>query len=130
MILALRTDKEEAELYLFDENGQKIKQSKYLAGRTLADTLLERIDQLLDDAKIDYRDLSGVVIFTGQGSFTGLRIGTTVANAIAFGLDIAIVKSSGKNWQLDGIKSLRKDPSASFVVPDYDGKPNITKPKS
>ena len=46
MILALRSDKPEAELYLFDD-GKKIAEIKWEAHRELADTILGKIKEIL-----------------------------------------------------------------------------------
>lgn len=40
--------------------------------------------------KIDLRDLRGVEVETGPGSFTGLRVGVSVANALGFALNIPV----------------------------------------
>ena len=53
--------------------------------------LLQRINELLAEAAVGRGDLTGVVVGTGPGSFTGLRIGLATAKTIAYSLDIAIV---------------------------------------
>ena|SRR5438105_3243964 len=52
--------------------------------------LLGLIEQILKDAKLQKSDLDKVKVATGPGSFTGLRIGVAVANALAFGLNIPV----------------------------------------
>jgi tRNA threonylcarbamoyladenosine biosynthesis protein TsaB len=129
MILAIRTDKPIAELYLI-RNGEIIANYSYQADRKLADSLLDKIESFFAKNKCTYKSLEGICVYSGSGSFTGLRIGTAVANSLAYSLNIKVVKSSGENW-LDNLQ--RKVDQAKpnrFVYPDYDKEPNITMPKS
>lgn len=128
MILALRTDKPKAELYLFDE-GKQLDNFKWTAHRELADTLLIQIQNLFKKNGVDIADISGLVVFTGEGSFTGLRIGSTVANTLAYSYDIPIVSAEGKEWLESGIQKLTKAKPGSYVVPKYHSEPNITTSK-
>ncbi|NNG17341.1 MAG: tRNA (adenosine(37)-N6)-threonylcarbamoyltransferase complex dimerization subunit type 1 TsaB [Gemmatimonadales bacterium] len=50
--------------------------------RTHASGLLPLIDAMLAQARIELAELKGVVIGDGPGSFTGLRIGASVAKAL------------------------------------------------
>ena len=129
MILALRTDQPTSQLYLLASDGKQIAEHSWLADRQLADTILPTIEDFLKQQKLGFKDLSGLIVFTGQGSFTGLRIGTTVANALAFSLDIPIVKAAGDDWRHVGLTELKAAHMQQFVTPDYDGQPNITQPK-
>ena len=52
--------------------------------------LLPLIEKLLKDQKLDYKDLEGVEVETGPGSFTGLRVGVSCANALGFALGIPV----------------------------------------
>jgi tRNA threonylcarbamoyladenosine biosynthesis protein TsaB len=52
--------------------------------------LLGLIEQLIKESNISYQDLSEVKVATGPGSFTGLRVGASVGQALAFGLNIPI----------------------------------------
>src|SRR5690242_17452299 len=55
------------------------------------ESLVDHIDKMLKRAKVSPAKLAGVVFVSGPGSFTGLRIGATVANGIGFAENIGIV---------------------------------------
>ncbi len=132
MILAIRTDKPEAELYLFD--GQKqVAITQWHAHRELSNTLLDRIELLLKDAGIDKTNLTAIIVYKGPGSFTGLRIGITVANTMAYSLRIPIVAASGNDelWYENSIQMLlHKAPQKNIaIMPHYGAEVRITAPK-
>lgn len=52
--------------------------------------LLPLIEKLLKSQKLDYEDLKEIKVETGPGSFTGLRVGVSVANALGFSLGISV----------------------------------------
>lgn len=128
MILAIRSDKPEAELYLVD-NKKIVKELKWPAHRELADTLLVKITNLMDSTGTNWQSIDGIIIHTGEGSFTGLRIGTTVANALAYGLTIPIVSAESDSWIELGLAKLKNQLPGEYVVPKYGSEPNITKSK-
>ncbi|MGQ5523754.1 tRNA (adenosine(37)-N6)-threonylcarbamoyltransferase complex dimerization subunit type 1 TsaB [Chitinimonas sp. PSY-7] len=53
-----------------------------------AEMTLPQIQQLLAEAGASLRDLDGIALSIGPGSFTGLRIGCGIVQGLAFGLDI------------------------------------------
>jgi tRNA threonylcarbamoyladenosine biosynthesis protein TsaB len=57
-----------------------------------AEKLTIFIQQVLAKAKVGFIDLSAVAISGGPGSFTGLRIGVSVAKGLCFGLDIPLIE--------------------------------------
>ncbi|MDP4038748.1 MAG: hypothetical protein Q8P54_02185 [bacterium] len=128
MILAIKTDANEAELYILKESGMVIDKYQWKAGRQLADTLLPKIKNLLKKNSLDFKNLSGVCVFSGEGSFTGLRIGTSLSNALAYSLDIKVFKTKGKDWLSQIPHGFKNAKSNEWVIPDYDREPNITKP--
>ena len=128
MILAIKTDNPQAELYLLD-NGKIVESIKWQAHRQLADTIHLKIKDLLDGKKLELADLMGVIVFQGPGSFTGLRIGISVANAMAYSLNIPIVGCQTNSWLEVGIKDLQNTQNDKIVTPKYGAQPNITKPK-
>lgn len=48
------------------------------------------IEKLLQDANIDVKDINQIVVVNGPGSFTGVRIGVTIAKTIGYCLNIPI----------------------------------------
>lgn len=126
MILALRTDKSQTEIYLLDQNGKIQQQKIWNSGRELARDLPGEIDDLLGG---DYDQLTGVVAFKGPGSFTGLRIGLNVANAISYAQNIPVVAINGDDWLQNGVAKLNDGQNDKIALPEYGAKPHITPPK-
>lgn len=52
--------------------------------------LLPLIIRLLHTANYKLQDLKGIEVEKGPGSFTGLRVGVSVANALGFSLGIPV----------------------------------------
>ena len=133
MILALRTDSMTAKIAVVSPAHSpafKIIQSKeWEAGRQLSVQLPAAIDKLLKNSNSEYSDLTGIIVYEGPGSFTGLRIGITITNAIAHKLAIPIVGSTGDEWIELGVEKLKSAKPGSIVMPVYGGEANITKPK-
>lgn len=60
------------------------------SGRPSSETLLKSIDHILESCKIDKKELRGICITLGPGSFTSMRIGLSTAQAMGFGLQIPL----------------------------------------
>lgn len=131
MILALKTDGPTTEMWLI-EPGRKVDQPNltWESGRNLADEILAKISGVLDAAHRSTLDLRGILIFSGPGSFTSLRIGHTVANALADSLQIPVVGARGDAWLSDGAKLLSETKPGHPALPFYGAEANITKPKA
>jgi tRNA threonylcarbamoyladenosine biosynthesis protein TsaB len=80
-------------------------------------------------AQETFREVTGIIIFRGPGSFTGLRIGISTANALAYANNIPIVGATGENWRESGLKKLRKKQNDAIVLPEYGAEPHATIPK-
>ena len=65
--------------------------STWAAGHRHGETLLPTIGRLLGEGNIRRSRLVGVVVGTGPGAFTGLRVGIATAKGIAHGLGIPLV---------------------------------------
>jgi tRNA threonylcarbamoyladenosine biosynthesis protein TsaB len=128
LVLIIRTDKPEAEIGLFNET-EKLSYITWQAHRQLAETIHLKIKQLLEDSSKTLKDLEAIAVFKGPGSFTGLRIGLSVANAFAAGLQIPIVGTSGENWITDGLSRLQSDENEEIVLPEYGAPVKTTKPR-
>lgn len=128
IIIAIKTDNPEAELYLYDSRREFI-YFKWLAHRQLADTLHLKIKEALDSQSLELSSIKGIAIFKGPGSFTGLRIGASVANALAYAEQVPIVGTTGADWLMDGLKRLLIGQDDKIVIPFYGTDANITLPK-
>lgn len=127
-ILTLRTDKPEAELSVY-YNTKKLSSYNWLAHRELAETIHVKIKDILEEQEKSVQQIGAVAVFKGPGSFTGLRIGLSVANALAYSLGIPIVSETGEDWQEKAVQRLLKGDNDSISLPEYGAAPNITKPK-
>jgi tRNA threonylcarbamoyladenosine biosynthesis protein TsaB len=74
--------------------------------RTRARLVLGAADELLAAAGLDRRELDGVVVGTGPGSFTGIRIGLATARGLALGLELPVA----------GVSTLRAYEGGSAVI--------------
>lgn len=52
------------------------------------------VEQLLKDCDTDVKELTKIVVANGPGSYTGVRIGVTLAKTLAWSLDIPLVPVS------------------------------------
>lgn len=129
MILTLRTDKPLAELSLLQSDGAIVAEYEWQAHRQLADTLLAKIKELLASQHIDFGQLEAIAIFKGPGSFTGLRIGVTVANALGYSLQKPVIGTTGEDWRQNAASRFRSGDFDAIVLPEYGAEAHITLPK-
>ena len=124
LILTIRTDNPEAEVGLYDDEKQ-LAYEVWPAHRELSDTILKKIKELLDGQEKDFKDIQGIVCFQGPGSFTGLRIGITVADTFAYGLAVPVVATQD-DWIERGIKRLKAGENDRIALPHYGAPVHIT----
>lgn len=65
-----------------------------IAPQRHSDIILDLIDELLNNAEINLRDLDAITFGSGPGSFMGVRIATGVAQGIAYGIDLPVIPVS------------------------------------
>lgn len=56
--------------------------------------VLELVEKLLQKYKLTLKDINALEINLGPGSFTGLRVGAAITNALSFGLSLKINENS------------------------------------
>ena len=128
LILTIRTDKPEAELGLFDGT-TKLAYSAWPAHRQLAETIHLKLKELLGSQGRGLDELGGVAFYKGPGSFTGLRIGLSVANTLADSLDLPIVSESGETWLETACARLERGDDEDLALPEYGSEPHVTQPR-
>jgi tRNA threonylcarbamoyladenosine biosynthesis protein TsaB len=128
IILAIKTDQPESEFWLLKDH-KTLGHIKYLAHQNLARTIHLQISKLLKNQNLDWPDIEGLVAYKGPGSFTGLRIGLTVANSLAYSLKIPIIGEKGDDWLESGVTKLQANKNDKIVIPFYGAEPHITQAK-
>ena len=81
--LAINTASSKTAIALFEKRGL-IAQDSWQSQNDEAEKLMPNIDALFKNNKLKYEDIEKVLVVKGPGSFTGLRVGVTVANTIAY----------------------------------------------
>lgn len=128
IIVTIRTDNPIAELGVYDGT-KKLTYITWEAHRQLAETLHQRLKDVLDYQSLNWSDVNGVVAYQGPGSFTGLRIGLSVANALASGSSLPITAQTGEDWIEKGVSYLISGGSDEVALPEYGAPVHITQPK-
>lgn len=128
MILTIRTDKPEAEIGLFQDNKQ-LAYLEWQAHRQLAETIHIKIEELLKGQGKALKEVEAVAAYKGPGSFTGLRIGLSVANALAGALQKPIISETGDDWIEQSIERLKAGENEKIAMPEYGSPPHITQQK-
>ncbi len=130
IILTIRTDQPNAELGLYN-NDAKLIDVEWTAHRQLAETLHQQITHLLSREDMRVQDIEGIIVFAGPGSFTGLRIGISVANALAYALNVPIACGMGKDWVKEARDQLNQPnrPDSKYVIPVYGAPVHLTLPR-
>src|SRR5437762_1025561 len=74
--------------------GLFIDEQKYFLKKELgfhkAQVVLPLIDELLKKHKLTIKDINALEVNKGPGSFTGVRVGVSVANALSYALGVPV----------------------------------------
>ena len=70
-------------------NGKEYVQTKKITSNK-TQIILPMIDEILKKHSLESKDISEIKINPGPGSFTGLRVGLSIANALSFVLKIPV----------------------------------------
>jgi tRNA A37 threonylcarbamoyladenosine modification protein TsaB len=117
------TDPEKAELHLIDLAGHR---KIVWSDKKLSQSIFLRLKQLLKNRPV--AGLKKIAVTIGPGSFSRIRTGVAIANALACALEIPVVgiKQGRLPKKLSRIFTSR---GAKMVLPVYSKQANISKPK-
>ncbi len=90
MLLALDTATRTLVLALAGMDGALLAERRWQSRHRHGEQLLDELDALLAEVGGRRRDIGGVVVGTGPGSFTGLRIGLATAKVLAHSLAVPL----------------------------------------
>jgi tRNA threonylcarbamoyladenosine biosynthesis protein TsaB len=90
-LLVIDTATTHARLALGAADGTLQAERSWVAGYRHGEELLARLERMLGDERVALHELGGIVVGTGPGAFTGLRVGLATAKALAYARGIPIV---------------------------------------
>jgi tRNA threonylcarbamoyladenosine biosynthesis protein TsaB len=91
VILAIESASSDLSVAVAADDGSTLVVDGWSVGQRQAHELLPRLLAALDRAGGSLPDVTAVCVGTGPGSFTGLRVGMSVAKGLAFALELPLV---------------------------------------
>ena len=145
MLLLIDSSKVNSTVALGNKQGEIIDIRKNITKLKFSQTLLSEINLSLRRNRVSFEDLKGIIVVQGPGSFTGLRVGISVANSLGHGLETPVVgvkkckvqsvkckikslklKISYKSILEKGLKKLKYAKLGKIVRPFYGEEPHVT----
>ena len=97
MILWINTsDRKKIEVAL--KKDKEVVDSRFAENDFGSQVLLNLITEILKVNSLEFKDLTGVEVEKGPGSYTGLKVGASVANALGFSLNVPV---NNKKMEVD-----------------------------
>ena len=94
ILLFIETSTKNCSVALFD-NGNLLQLKENNSEKYMhAEKLTIFIEDVIKKTKISFKEISGVILSKGPGSYTGLRIGTSTAKGLCYSLDIPLISVS------------------------------------
>lgn len=89
-VLYIDTSSNQIIIVTLKQDGKIVDEIKSPIDQKKAQIILPLIDHLLVKNKLKLKNLSGIEINPGPGSFTGIRVGLSVANTLSYILKIPV----------------------------------------
>ena len=89
--------------------------------------IVERVSESLERASLQSSDVEGIAVVMGEGTFTGTRLATTVANTFSFVGNvplISIVKADIEKPEAL-VDRFSDEHNSTYISATYSGAPNI-----
>ncbi len=83
--------KEKMTLALCHPSGDCLARIQLGVQRNHSAILLPALAKLIHKSIVDISTLQGILVHRGPGSFTGVRVGVAIANALGFAWDLSVV---------------------------------------
>lgn len=128
MIILLDTSTADCQLTIYD-NDKKILEDSWQVDRELAEKLISYLEAQFALVGKTWNDIDGIGLMKGPGSFTGLRIGASIVNALSADRHIPIVGVIGNDWQNQVLSRLAAGDNDQVVLPEYGRPARITTPR-
>jgi tRNA threonylcarbamoyladenosine biosynthesis protein TsaB len=124
LVLAIESATDAAGVALADDQGT-LAQSTLGRGRRHAETIAPSIRSCCAAAGVNLRQIDAVVVDSGPGLFTGLRVGVGTAKALAYALGTPLVAVSSLDvlaqaaggWAAGAVRVTSEDDSGHIEIP-------------
>lgn len=121
LILGIETSGEVCSVALFSESiclasDQRTESFQHAAVLTVL------IEEMLVNNNVEVGQLDAVALSAGPGSYTGLRIGTSVAKGLCYALDIPLIAVSSLELMASGFLANQTFPQNSLICPLIDAR--------
>jgi len=117
MFLSIDTTSDLPRLTLYDTFKKQIDCMEWTSVKNDTEKLLPNIEELFKKNNRSCKNLAGIVVARTGKSYTGIRVGLTTANFLAFGFNIGIFPD---------IVSAKHQNFTGFLLPEYSFPPKIT----
>lgn len=120
MILIINTtDRNKIDVGLYHQNKLEMFNFETVSQ---SDDLLIAIDGILKNKKITLNNIKTILVNQGPGSYTGVRLGITMANTLAWSLNIPVVgfRDGDIDKAMLNISNLKKKKFSTITLPYYD----------
>lgn len=97
-------------------SGEPIGLTTWEAGFRHGETLLPNLSRLLGETNVRRSRIDGLIVGTGPGAFTGLRVGVATAKGLAHALGKPIVGVPTGEALLDAVAMDRGEPVGAFAL--------------
>jgi tRNA threonylcarbamoyladenosine biosynthesis protein TsaB len=91
MILAINTSTTQFGIALLKTQGDVTAEYLISPGEKNFKSFMPAVNSIFDACHVDFKALKAVIVAQGPGSFTGLRVGLSLAKGVAQGLDIPVI---------------------------------------
>ncbi len=123
LILGIETATKNCSVALFKDGIVIAKKEHISDGYTHAEQLTLFIQDVINLANITLKKVEAVAISMGPGSYTGLRIGTSIAKGLCYALDIPLIAIS----TLKAMSfAMAKNEESAIYCPMIDAEKSIT----
>ncbi|MEI7792215.1 MAG: tRNA (adenosine(37)-N6)-threonylcarbamoyltransferase complex dimerization subunit type 1 TsaB [Candidatus Berkelbacteria bacterium] len=123
--MKIDTTSNENVIEILDEKFQITDKHEKTMARNESEIMLSWIDEIVGEK---LHSIRGIVVCIGPGSYTGVRVGVTIANSMAFSLNIPIL--GYKIGECINFIGLKEGSFGAPAIPYYEREPLITKPKA
>lgn len=116
MILIINTtDRNKIEIGIYNNN--KLQNFEFET-KSQSDDILSIISSLLKKQELSTGDIEAILVHSGPGSYTGVRIGIVTANTLAWTLNKPVISFNSFN-QLKVIKNISNKTFTHIALPSY-----------